>query len=94
MYIVKAAETTFVRKIRTYNVDEIDGRGQFRWLFYKNKVRSFFWETALGKQRTDLAFFQQILAYNLESQLLVNLNSDFSDKRRVPTNFCSAKKVW
>jgi len=26
MYVVKAAETTFVRKTRTYNVDEIDGR--------------------------------------------------------------------
>jgi hypothetical protein len=25
MYIVKAAETTFVQKIRTFNVDEIDG---------------------------------------------------------------------
>jgi len=27
MYIKKAAEKTFLRKIRTFNVDEIDGRG-------------------------------------------------------------------
>ncbi len=26
MYVVKAAETTFVQKTRAYNVDEIDGR--------------------------------------------------------------------
>ncbi len=26
MYVKKAAETAFVQKIRTYNVDEIDGR--------------------------------------------------------------------
>jgi hypothetical protein len=26
MYLVKAAEMMFVRNIRTYNVDEIDGR--------------------------------------------------------------------
>jgi len=24
MYVIKAAETTFVQKIRTFNVDEID----------------------------------------------------------------------
>jgi len=31
MYIVKAAETTFVQKICMFNIDEIDGRarGQF-----------------------------------------------------------------
>ncbi len=28
LYVKKAAEMTFVRKIRTYNVDEIDGRAQ------------------------------------------------------------------
>jgi len=28
MYVVKAAKTTFVRKTRWYNVDEIDGRYQ------------------------------------------------------------------
>jgi len=27
MYVAKAAETTFVQKMRTYKVDEIDGRG-------------------------------------------------------------------
>ncbi len=29
MYVVKAAETTFVQKIHTFNVDKIDYRAQF-----------------------------------------------------------------
>jgi len=28
VYVVKAAETTFVQKIRTFNIDEIDTCGQ------------------------------------------------------------------
>jgi hypothetical protein len=36
MYVKKAAETTFVRKKRAKNVDEIDGRGKYR--------RHFYWE--------------------------------------------------
>ncbi len=35
VYVEKATETTFVRKIRTYNVDEIDGRSKVKKLFYK-----------------------------------------------------------
>jgi len=50
MYVVKAAKTTFVRKIRRFNVDEIDGRmeknangsydieGMFAEVFFALKV--------------------------------------------------------
>jgi len=34
MYEVKAAETTFVRKIRTFNIDEIDTRSTVKFLRY------------------------------------------------------------
>jgi len=44
MYIVKAAETMFVQKMRMYNVDEIDGRStksckSFKIIFANNGKR-------------------------------------------------------
>ncbi len=38
MYVKKAAEKTFVRNIRAYNVDEID---TYIWFGNSNKIMSF-----------------------------------------------------
>jgi len=61
MYIEKAAETAFVRKICMLNVDEIDYRGQFHQHFssvfsYESALRSFslvtfwLWRKDFGKK--------------------------------------------
>ena len=41
LYVKKAAEMTFVRKIRTYNVDEIDGCSLFRIIIYRRTIRVY-----------------------------------------------------
>ncbi len=35
MYVEKAAEAMFVRKIRLYNVDEIDGKSTYKSNYFK-----------------------------------------------------------
>ena len=62
--------------------------------FARSEGEAFFWRTAFGERRMNLAKSAQFLALNLEFQLLVKLSGRFFAKRRALASFCLAHKVW
>ncbi len=59
MYVVKAAEMTFLRKIRRFNVEEINGRAQIHQRFFASNFRTKFWRQKFQTQNT--AFVRKML---------------------------------
>jgi len=74
VYVKKAVKMTFLRKIRTYNVDEIDGRTEILPTFYEHLFRTkVFWKAFMCLPFGYVIFWGKEIGAKADRKMLVKL---------------------